>query len=43
MGHNNFSFEAFDDLNGEATASLIADVAAIFAADPKVVSKAKAR
>ena len=43
MGRNNFSFEAFDDLNGEATSSLIGDMAAIFAADPDAVSKAWAR
>ncbi len=34
-GHNNFSFVAFDDLNSEALASLIAETARIYASDPE--------
>jgi hypothetical protein len=34
MGHNNFSFARFDDLNQAGVSSLVAEVARIFAADP---------
>lgn len=33
MGGNNFSFEAFDDLNAQAVSALFAEAAAIFKAD----------
>lgn len=35
MGRNNFSFERFDDLNHAAVSALVAEVAAIFKADPE--------
>ncbi|QPF94295.1 DUF1801 domain-containing protein [Bradyrhizobium commune] len=34
-GHNNFSFERFDDLNVAAASSLFAAAAGVFAADPE--------
>jgi hypothetical protein len=43
MGRNNFSFEAFADLDADATTSLIAEAAAIFAADPEAVAKCRTR
>ena len=35
VGGNNFSFERFDDLNHAAVSALVAEVAAIFKADPE--------
>jgi hypothetical protein len=41
MGRNNFSFERFDDLSKAAVSSLIAETAAIYAADPLIVERLK--
>jgi hypothetical protein len=35
QGHNNFSFERFDDLNAAGVSSLVAETARIFASDPE--------
>jgi hypothetical protein len=35
VGHNNFSFERFADLNAAGVSSLVADIARIFASDPE--------